>query len=496
MKLKKLIKDIEFKAVRGSKEIEISGVCSNSKLVAPGNVFIALAGRNYDGASYIPEAVAAGAVAVVTDLEDPLLKGITQLIHENPAALVAALAATYYQNPSKELFSIAITGTNGKTTTAFLIKHLLDSAALPCGLISTIEYIIGDHRYQASHTTPDVCSNHKMLREMLYKECQCAVMEVTSHALDQGRVAHIDFDVAVATNITSEHLDYHHTIENYVAAKKRLFTALGSSEKKNSIAVVNRDCSWHTELLSSCKATILTYGIDGTADIMAKEIVLDSHGTSFVVCYGGKKIATRMPLLGKFNVYNALAAIAVGISKGLALEGLCAAIQKLPPIPGRMQPIPNSLGISLFVDFAHTPDGLENSLEVLRSLKLGRLFVLFGCGGNRDRSKRPMMAKICEKLADYSIVTSDNPRNEAPQTIIDEIVTGFLSPANYMTKVDRRHAIACAIALTQPGDTLLIAGRGHERYQTIGNTLIDFDDSAVAAELCQQAEASNTKYQK
>lgn len=488
MKLKKLIKDIEFKTVRGSKEIEISGVCSNSKLVSPGNLFVAQAGKNYDGALYIPEAVAAGAAAIVTDLEDPLLKGVTQLIHDNPAAIVAALAATYYQNPSRELFTAAVTGTNGKTTTAFLIKHLLDSAQLPCGLISTIEYIIGDHRYQATHTTPDVCSNHKMLREMLYKECRCAAMEVTSHALEQGRVAYIDFDAAVFTNISSEHLDYHGTIENYAAAKKRLFTALGSLEKKGAVAIVNSDSPWHKELLSCCTAAVLTYGIDGAADLMAKEIVLDSLGTSFVVCYGGKEVATWVGLLGKFNVYNALAAIGVALSKGLPLEGLCAALPLSPPIPGRLQPIANALGISLFVDFAHTPDGLENSLEVLRSLKRGRLLVLFGCGGNRDRSKRPMMARICEKLADYAIVTSDNPRNEAAQAIIDEIITGFSSPESYMTEVDRRHAIASAIALAQPGDTLLIAGRGHERYQTIGNMLIDFDDSAVAAELCQQAE--------
>jgi len=298
MRLKKLLKDISIKQVKGSKEGVISGVCSNSKLVTPGNLFIAKKGRVDDGAHYIAEAVAAGAQAILTDIYDPSFKEVTQIIHPDPAAIEGLVAATYYQFPSRELFMVGITGTNGKTTTSFLVKHLLDTLDAPCGLIGTIEYIIGIHRYQATRTTPDVVSNHKMLREMRLHGCQSGVMEVTSHALDQRRVDNIAFDVALFTNLTQDHLDYHGTMENYAAAKNLLFRSLDLTKH----AIVNRDSPWYEKMVEGCKARILTYGIETQTDLQATDILLHPAGTRFTLHYQGRSFLVETPLVGRFNV--------------------------------------------------------------------------------------------------------------------------------------------------------------------------------------------------
>lgn len=490
MKLKKLIKDIPLKDLRGSKEVFVTGLCANSKLVSPGNLFVAKKGRVDDGAHYIQEAVAAGATAILTDILDPSLKNVTQLIHPEVAAIETLLASHYYQFPSHDLFMVGITGTNGKTTTSFLIKHLLDQLNSPCGLIGTIEYIIGKHRHQATRTTPDVISNHKMLREMITQNCKSAVMEVTSHALDQGRAANIEFDVAIFSNLTLDHLDYHQTMESYCEAKQKLFEYLTPKQKKSTIpypptAVINIDSPWHQKMLQKCKAKVLTYGLSANADVKATNIHLHLDGTTFSVSYKGKTVECRCPLVGRFNVYNCLAAICVGLVRDEPLEKLVAIMSTFPPVPGRLEQVKNALGFNIFVDFAHSDDALINVLECLQEFKKGRIITVFGCGGDRDNSKRPKMAKAAENYSDFCIVTSDNPRSEDPQAICKQIIAGF-QKKQWLLEIDRKEAIREAISMATDKDIILIAGKGHETYQIFAHKTIEFDDRKIAAQLSQE----------
>jgi UDP-N-acetylmuramoyl-L-alanyl-D-glutamate--2,6-diaminopimelate ligase len=488
MKLKKLLKDIPIQEVKGSKDVEITGLCANSKVVAPGNLFVAKKGRVDDGSQYIREAVAAGATAVLTDIFDPSLRNVTQVIHPNVPAIESLLAAHYYQFPSRELFMVGITGTNGKTTTSFLIKHLLDELKKPCGLIGTIEYIIGKHRYQATRTTPDVVSNHKMLREMVLQGCQSAVMEVTSHALDQGRAQNIEFDIAVFSNLTLDHLDYHLTMENYCQAKQKLFKELNPQPAKHGktfpkTAVVNIDSPWHMKMLQDCQAKVLTYGFDPRADVRASHVQLSASGTRFIVSYKGEDVECQSPLVGRYNVYNCLAALCVGLLRQEPLVKLAIILSSFPAVPGRLQQVKNDLGLKIFVDFAHSDDALTNVLECLQEFKKGRILTVFGCGGDRDHSKRPKMAKAAEELSDFCIVTSDNPRSESPQKICQEITQGF-SKENWIIEIDRREAIKKAIDWATPEDIILIAGKGHETCQIFAHKTVEFDDRKIAAELC------------
>lgn len=496
MKLKKLLKDIPNIQVRGSKDLEITGICSNSKLVAPGNLFIARKGRAEDGVLYIPEAVAAGAVGVLTDLFDPLLdKSITQILHPNVSALEGLIAANYYQFASDELFMVGITGTNGKTTTSFLVKHLLDAFAGPCGLIGTIEYIMGQHRYRATRTTPDAVSTQKMLREMVIEGCQSAVMEVTSHALDQHRVDCIDFDTAVFTNLTLDHLDYHHTMEAYQQAKNKLFRSLDPLKIKKGhpypkMAIVNADSPWHTKMLEGCRASVLTYGIENDADLKAEACELSPNGTKMILNFRGQRVNMSWPLVGRFNTYNCLAAAAVGLSRHLPLEGIARVLETAPFVPGRLQVVPNPLGLKIYVDFAHSDDALRNVLECLQEFKTGRILTVFGCGGNRDATKRPKMAQVCQQYADLAIVTSDNARDEDPIDIIRQVVQGFSTKEKYLIEPDRYAAIEKAIDMATQEDIILIAGKGHETHQIFAHKTIEFDDRKVASEICQKKAAS------
>ncbi len=491
MKIKKLLKDIPVEQVKGSKEIEISGVCANSKRVVPGNLFIAKKGFLDDGSRYIEEAVSSGASAVLTDIYDPSLKNVTQIICKNVAAVEPFIVSNFYEHPSKDLFMVGITGTNGKTTTSFLLKHLLDTLGEPAGLIGTIEYDTGKHRYQANRTTPDVCSNHKMLREMIKYDVKSCVMEVTSHALDQGRVSLIDFDVAIFTNLTQDHLDYHHTMENYFAAKKKLFLALEPSSqlkrgKFQKAAIVNADDLWHREMLKDVRVKTWTYGLHDHADIQAKDVQLIADGTDFTVTFNGKKERFHFPLIGRFNLYNCLAVITTALSQGYSLEKIAHGVSSFPKVPGRLEPVPNSLGINIYVDYAHTDDALKNVLECLQEVKRGRIFTVFGCGGDRDRVKRPKMAKVCEEFSDYCFVTSDNPRSENPMAIIQEILTGFKDKSRFEIEVDRQKAIEKAIEVARPSDVILIAGKGHETYQIFARQTLEFDDRKVAKDCCEQ----------
>ncbi len=492
MKLKKLFKTIPVNQIKGSREVEITGICSHSKAVSPGNLFIAKHGAAYDGNRFIAEAISAGAVAVLTNFLDPFLN-VVQVIHHDVASIEADVAATYYQFPSDELFTVGITGTNGKTTSAYIIKHLLDSLNLRCGLISTIQYCVGNHYYEASRTTPDVILNQKLLRDMVTSNCLAAVMEVTSHGLIQGRVRHIDYDVAIFTNLSLDHLDYHKTMENYCEAKAKLFNDLhlgqddGVRKKKIATfpkcAVINIDDPWHEKVMANCQTKILTYGTSPKAHLRATNIVLSRQGTQFDVTYEGQTVRFAWKLIGKFNVYNCLAATAVGLVRGISLEQIASIIAPFKTAPGRLEAVSNPRGCSVFVDYAHTPDALENVLQCLQEVHKGKIITVFGCGGDRDPSKRKEMAKVCQRLSDLSIVTSDNPRSEDPSDIIHEILKGFTDSSKYIVEIDRRQAIEKALSHATANDMVLIAGKGHETYQIFARKTVEFDDRQVAADL-------------
>lgn len=480
MKLKKLIKDIPEVLIKGKQEIEISGICANSKLICPGNLFIAKKGLKADGNNFIGEALAAGAAAILTDIYDPSLKNITQIIYPRVSQLEGLLAKAYYNSPSDELFITGITGTNGKTTTSFLIKHLLDSMSHPAGLIGTIEYIIGKQRYQATRTTPDVISNHKMLREMVFQGCTDAIMEVTSHALDQGRVEGIAFDTAIFTNLTLDHLDYHHTMDEYCKAKNRLFRMVEKT------AVINADSPWAAKVSEGCQAEILTYGIENEADIRASDIIFNASGSQFHVQFDGQKHVCKNPLIGRFNVYNCLAAIGALLSRGLTMEQILPHVETFPSVPGRLEKVPNPLRINVYIDFAHSDDSLLNVLKTLKEVKKQKIITVFGCGGDRDASKRPKMAQAAEEHSDLCIVTSDNPRSEDPVKICQDIISGFKFPSRHLVEVDRKKAISLAIAHARPDDIVLIAGKGHETYQIFAHKTIEFDDRKIAYQICHE----------
>jgi UDP-N-acetylmuramoyl-L-alanyl-D-glutamate--2,6-diaminopimelate ligase len=483
MKLKKLFKDIATEQIRGSKEIEITGICANSKIVAPGNLFVAKKGLTSHGGRFIPEAVSAGAVAVLTDIYDPSLKSVTQVIHPDVAAIEGEIALRFYEEAASQLFMVGITGTNGKTTTSYLVRHLLSEFKGPCGLIGTIEYVIGNQRYQAVRTTPDVFTNHRLLRDMWKHGCQSAVMEVTSHALDQGRAAKIDFDVAIFTNLTLDHLDYHKTMENYCMAKNRLFRFLF---KPGCAAIVNADSPWLQKVIEGCRAKIYTYGIDSDADIRASQIALTLQGTTFLLTFAGETVECKTPLIGRFNVYNTLCAIATAINLKVPLPLIVEKLRDCPFVPGRLEPVANSRGLKIYVDFAHSDDALRNVFETLSDLKKGRIITVFGCGGDRDFTKRPKMAEVCEHYSDISIVTSDNPRSEDPEKIGREIIQGFKCHDSYIVELDRRLAIRRAVELAVPEDIILIAGKGHEKSQIFAHHTIEFDDCKVAKEACEE----------
>lgn len=451
MKLKQLIKGLDLN-LKGSKEMQITGISSDSRTVSPGNLFIAKKGQTVNGAQFIDQAINAGAVAIATDIFDPFLDK-TQIIHPDPNALEAKLAAAYYGRPSKDLYVVGVTGSKGKTTTSYLVKHLLDGLKKPSGLLSTVETIIGDNRFFSTLTTHDVISNQKWLKESIKTGAKAAVLEVSSHGLDQGRVDEIDFDVGIFTNLIPDHLDYHKTMENYVAAKKKLLDKVG-------FAILNADSDW-----GQYKG--FHFGLE-KGDLRATDLLFLPNGTEFRI----DQTSFRIPLIGKFNVYNALAAISLGIHQGANLSAISSILASFGSVPGRLERIGN-----VFVDFAHTGEALEGVLQTLKEIAKEKLIVVFGAGGDRDPSRRTKMALAAEKWADLSIITSDNPRSEDPKMIAEQIVRAFKHPP--LVELDRKKAIELAIAAAKPDDLVLIAGKGHQKVQIYAHQTIPFDDVEV-----------------
>ncbi len=476
IKLKKLLLDLPIK-IMGDKEVEVTGLSAHSKMVSPGHLFIAKGGLNNHGATFLEEAIRGGARAILTDLFDPFCKDVTQIICENPASLEGELAKRFYGAPGKDLSLIGITGTNGKTTCAYITRALLGEEE--CGLIGTIEYILGSNTLPASFTTPDVITNHKMLARMKDEQLKICVMEVTSHGIAQNRIAHIPFDLVLFTNLSQDHLDYHKSLQNYVDTKAKLFEGL----PEDKIALVNNDSPYSKEMIQNCKAQIKTYGIQNKSDYQARNIRLKADKTTFNLIYNQKKYKIETGLVGEFNVYNTLAAISIALESKIEIPLIQERLKVFKAPKGRLEAVPNSLGIQIFVDFAHTDDALKNVLTALKQIKHRKLITVFGCGGDRDQDKRPLMGKVVSSLSDLTIITSDNPRSEDPIAICNAIQKGCPKRRKVLVEVDRKVAIQKALKLAKAKDIILIAGRGHETHQIVRHKRIPFNDAEVVKEL-------------
>lgn len=483
MQLKLLLSKAPVRRVRGSDEIDVRAICYDSRQVTPGSLFVALRGGKQDGHQHISRAVANGAVAVLVETSlDALPDGVTGVEVANTRLALAFLAAFFYQQPSHRLKVAAVTGTNGKTTTTYLLKHLCERAMLRCGLIGTVRYEIGEQVFPSSHTTPESSDLQELLARMRDAGCKAVAMEASSHAIAQGRVNHVELDAAIFTNLTQDHLDFHGSMQDYFDTKASLFTRLLPAQtKKRAVAIVNIDDRYGAELCARLPrdARVITFGVSNRADFKASNLKTEFAGTSYQLDAQGRSYLVRLPLIGKFNVYNSLGALAAASVFGIPLRAAVLSLASAPPVPGRVELVPGRRNYQVFVDYAHTDDALHNVLRTLRELNPHRLIVVFGCGGDRDRAKRPLMGRAAEQWSDLAIITSDNPRGEKPESIIGEIEQGFAGHG-YEVVVDRRAAIERAISLAQPRDIVLIAGKGHETYQQFANQTIEFDDVQVA----------------
>ena len=484
MQLKQLIQHLPSAVVEGSVDREVAGLAYDSRRVTPGMVFIAIPGQRNDGHDYIDSAIERGASTVICERQVVLPQRITCVRVPDAREALARASICFYQHPSAKLKVIGITGTNGKTTVAFMVKAMLEARGWRTGLLGTVRYEIGDRIIPAQRTTPEALEVQQMMSQMLRSDCQACVMEVSSHALDQKRVIGIDFDVGIFTNLTRDHLDYHGTMENYFAAKKRLFTSL-EHEGKSRAAVINTDDDFGARLAGEIGVErILTYGTQKAAKLRATRIQLGKEGSRFVVETEERKFAVRLPLIGRHNIYNALAAVGAGLALQIPVVKIQAALNALPPVPGRLEIVSAGQPFGLYVDYAHTDDALRNVLTTLREITAGRLLVAFGCGGDRDPGKRAKMGRIAAELADFTVITSDNPRREDPAKILAQIEEGYRSVRvdDYLLELDRKRAIQRIITLAQAGDTVVIAGKGHETYQEFEDTVVPFDDRLHAQE--------------
>jgi UDP-N-acetylmuramoyl-L-alanyl-D-glutamate--2,6-diaminopimelate ligase len=481
MQLKILAEAIPVREVLGSLDREVDGIFYDSRRVQKNGLYVAVRGAHVDGHQFTEQAIERGASAIVVERPESHSRATSLVVADSREAL-ADLAFTFFKKPALRLKMAGVTGTNGKTTTTFLLKHICDDAGLRSGLIGTVRYEIGERVLPATRTTPESLDLQELLSQMADAGCKAAVMEVSSHALAQERTRGLEWDVAVFTNLTQDHLDFHETMEDYFEAKACLFTGLKNQpNKKAAAAVINLDDRYGEQLVGRIKdeVTLITYGVSARADFRASNYRAEFGGTSFQLDARGKSYLVRVPLIGRFNVANALAALAAANSLGIGLREAVLSLAKSPQVPGRLEAVPAKRQFQIFVDYAHSDDALLNVLKTLRELSPNRLIVVFGAGGDRDKQKRPLMGRVADQNADYSIISSDNPRKEDPLAIIADVQKGFRS-GNFETIPDRAEAIARAIALAQPRDIVLIAGKGHENYQEFGDHTIPFDDRQMA----------------
>lgn len=460
----------------GIRDFWVEGITADSRQVKAGFIFVAVPGTKVDGADFAPSAIEKGAAMVLSHRP---LTGLPVVVVEKVNVALAKLAWTYFGidelQATNKLRLYGVTGTNGKTTFCYLFQHLMNHAGRRCARFGTIEYDLISERYEATHTTPDTMQLAGLIRKAFDNGADSIVMEVSSHALDQGRAAGLTFSAAAFTNLTGDHLDYHGTMDNYLAAKLILFRSLPAE----GCAVANVDDPAGATVLAAAGGRRIGYGIDGDgADLRATDLEMTAAGTKGRLRFAGQSVPFASPTIGRHNVYNVLAAVGTALAAGFELARIADLISSIPTVPGRLERVPNGRGFEVFVDYAHTDDGLANVLSALKPLVTGKLIVVFGCGGDRDRTKRPRMARVAEQYADVVVVTSDNPRTEDPRAIIDNILDGFSCHFRPEVQVepDRAKAIVLALDQADKGDIVLLAGKGHEDYQILGTTKIHFDD--------------------
>jgi UDP-N-acetylmuramoyl-L-alanyl-D-glutamate--2,6-diaminopimelate ligase len=474
--------------VQGDASRAISGLCYDSRRVEPGFLFAALPGQHTDGHHYVQDAVARGAVAVLVEQGkgDVGAGGATVVSvgHTRPA--LAALAHSFYDKPSHRLRLTGVTGTNGKTTTTYLVEAIMRAAGRKTGVIGTLAYRIGDSAFDAPFTTPEAPDLQALLARMVEAGVEDAAMEVSSHALSLHRADHCAFDCAIFTNLTRDHLDFHPTAEAYFEAKARLFKdSVFMPPAGVRVNIVNRDDESSMRLVQQAQGVTVTYGCTEKADVVARPTETSAQGTTFEIQTPQGRRPVRLRLLGRFNVYNALAAISAGIAMGVDLAVAAEAVESVPVVRGRFEKVEAGQEFAVLVDYSHTPDSLEKALSNARLMTEGRLLVVFGCGGDRDAGKRPIMGAAAARLADECFITSDNPRSEDPNAIIEQIAEGIPRSAKRRCRVeaDRRQAIRMAMESARAGDTVLIAGKGHETRQIFADRVEPFDDREVAAQI-------------
>jgi UDP-N-acetylmuramoyl-L-alanyl-D-glutamate--2,6-diaminopimelate ligase len=484
VRTRELLSAVRPLRVEGPLPEEVGSVVGDSRRVRPGDVFVAIRGLVDDGHRYVAEARRRGAALVVGEDASALAGGPHCVVDSSRTAL-GHLAARAAGDPSQHLRVIGVTGTNGKTTTTHLVGAALGAAGVPCGVIGTVGVAFAGRYRPVSHTTPAADELQAALRDLAAEGARAVAMEVSSHALDLDRHVGTRFTGAVFTNLTQDHLDYHGTLERYRQAKLKLFSALADGARDGAWAAINADDAHSAAFVAAARAAgarVLTYGLrDG--EVRAEDLDLHAAGAAFVVRTPAAALPVRLRLRGRFNVLNALAALTAATAEGLALERCIAGVESVSHVPGRFEAVDRGQPFQVVVDYAHTPDGLRNVLETAREIARGRVLVVFGAGGDRDRGKRPQMGEVAARLADYAFLTSDNPRSEDPEAILDAIEAGFRAAGGRGERhVGRREAIRAALAAARPGDLVLIAGKGHETTQTIGTAVLPFDDRQVAAE--------------
>ncbi|MEG6616424.1 UDP-N-acetylmuramoyl-L-alanyl-D-glutamate--2,6-diaminopimelate ligase [Peptococcaceae bacterium 1198_IL3148] len=477
MLLKDVVAELDVCHLEGSLDFDIQGIAYDSRKVQPGFLFVAIKGFVTDGHDYINQAIQNGASAVI--VERPMTAAVPTIQVADSRIALALTAAKFYHYPSNKLTITGVTGTNGKTTTTYLIAAIYKAAGSKVGLVGTIQNLVGGKETPATNTTPESLDLQQLFDNMVNAGVTHATMEVSSHALALNRTYGVEFDAAVFTNITQDHLDFHQNMEDYAAAKAKLFTMA-------PLAIINADDGRAQDVIAASKGTVVTYGIRRAADVGVKDVQLTAQGVSFITTgkYGEHKL--NLKLTGEFNVYNALAAFTLGVAQGYDVEVVIKALAGVTGVAGRFELVDRGQPFAVVVDYAHTPDGLENVLKAAKAITTNRLIAVFGCGGDRDRTKRPIMGEIGTKYSDLAVITSDNPRTEEPDQIIAEVLEGVQRAVDldhsYKVLADRREAINYAIKEAKPGDVVVIAGKGHETYQIIGKTKYDFDDRLVAAQ--------------
>ncbi len=487
-----IVKVISPIRVEGPQTAEVCHITADSRTVQEGSLFICLVGATVDGHSFVEKAVQDGAVAVVVSKPVTVPDHVAVIYVEDTRQALQAAVPFFYDYPASKMRMIGVTGTNGKTTTTHIIAHLLRSQGYTVGVIGTVHILIDDQSYPIHNTTPDVADLQQILQQMVDAGVTHCIMEVSSHALALGRTAGVEYDTAVFTNLTQDHLDFHKTFDNYLAAKAKLFKQVSASYqvKEGKGAVINVDDAYGQSIVDVTTSPMITYSTEGKGSMNASDLTVTAKSSQFTLNYDGKSYPISTKIVGMFNVYNTLAAVGATLYEGLSMEEIVKGLATFTAVPGRFELIEEGQDFAVVVDYAHTPDGLENILQTAKKIVENRILVVFGCGGDRDATKRPIMGRIAAQFGDRVFVTSDNPRTEDPVQIVKDVEVGVREglhdDVTYEVIVDRREAIHKAIAEATTGDVVIIAGKGHEDYQILKDETIHFDDREVAREALKE----------